>query len=210
MACIPLSRDFHDGGRYVGGDLAAQIADRAVTVQLVRVAHRMPMGGEHEGAVIAFQFHVIATLARGWGSSSLYRNLPGDFSLAAFERPHSRQAEVWLRADALDRPGSSEGYLQLGAPAPANLSGHRCGWPMEIALGEEFIALRDTRGGLYAFTGRVGDQSAPPLLIDFVYSPTQRAIHSLDAPPLIRIEGQRDPIYLRIRDALAANGRLRR
>lgn len=227
MACS-LAPAFHDGGRYVGGDLAAQIADRANTIQLVRAVHRMPIGEERGGSlgsgrsevVFAFQFHVIETLAHR--ESGREPRIPGAFSLDAFERRYSRptpdgyrtidEVEVWLIPDALDRPGSQQGYSQLSAPTPVRLSGGSCGWPMRVALGEEFVVLRDSSGDLYGFD-HIGaakqTQSSEPLLIDFAYSPERRTIDRRGAPPLIRVEGRADPAYVRIRAALAANNRLR-
>lgn len=117
------------------------------------------------------------------------------------------RVEVWLIPDALDRPGSADGYYQLRAPAPAQLRDSSCAWAMGIDDGELFLALRDQNGNLYAFDF-VGSEPGGRLPVRYTYSPHQRTLQTGGAPPLIRVAGRSDPIYTRVRTALRAQNRL--
>jgi hypothetical protein len=220
-----LATVFRDGGRYVGGDLVTQIAERAHTIQLVRAVHRMPIGADQGGEhTYAFQFEVVATLVHQdtfwpWDRQPV----PGAFSLDGYESLRSLltpngfrtmdEVEIWLPRDALDQPGTLDGYLQLHAPGPVHLNRGSCGWPMRVELGEQFVALRDASGRLYAFPdwGVSSENAQPnqPLRIRFAYAPDSGVVESTASPPLIRIESRHDPILARLRNALIANGRLR-
>lgn len=218
------ARVFHDGGRYVGGDLPTQIAARAYTVQLVQARRGTQIGRTPETngcclpplePIFRFSFVVLETLAdRDWiiplalGRSTA----PSAFQLDAFQRPHAddETAEPWMLPSMLDRPGSDDGYYALRAPAPVSLSGGSCGWPMWIEEGDLFVALRARDGELYAFAGPGVDDSREPLMVEFSYRPQSRLIERANIPPLLRITGRDDPVYIRIREALLAARRLRR
>jgi len=217
---------FRDGGRYVGGDLTAQIAETAETIQIVRAVHRMPIGvAPGDRRIYAFQFEVVATLAHPaafWPWDR--RAAPGAFSLDGFERIRSvptpdgyrtqDAVEIWLPRDAVDRPGTLDGFWQLHAPGPVHLNGSSCGWPMHVELGEEFVVLRQASGALYAFESFANldlvEEGAQPLLIAFAYNAHSQVIDTNPAPPLVRIESRDDPFLVRLRAALASEGRLLR
>jgi len=222
LATVPASACsmapvFQNGGRYVGGDLVTQIAERADTIQIVRAVHRMPISTNARGdRVYAFQFEVVATLARRGGGVA-----PGSFSLDGYERVAVASAEglqrfddVWLTPDAINHPGSSDGYWQLRAPGPASLNRSSCGWPMQIALREEFVVLRQASGQLYAFSGiESADESGPhaprPLDVEFTYRPNSRVIETAASPPLVRIESRRDVFLVELQAALSRGHRSR-
>lgn len=216
---------FRDGGRYVRGDLVTQIAERAQTIQIVRVVHRMPIGVDSRGSRIhAFQFEVIETLAQRRNGRA-----PGPFSLDGYERIRSvptrdgfrtrDEGEVWLPPEALDRPGGADGYFMLQTPGPEHLSRSSCDLPMYVELGEEFVVLRQSNGQLYAFDrflvpGDHDEQGAAPLPIYYSYDAHSRTLSSnaevTVAPPLVRIESRQDAFLVRLRVALANAHRLRR
>lgn len=221
-----MSPVFRDGGRYLGGDLVTQIAERAQTIQIVRAVHRMPIsvGSPRSERVYAFQFDVVATLAQRSPGPS-----PGPFSLDGYERVRSvptrdgfrtpDPGEVWLPPEAVDRPGDADGYRRLQIPGPEHLSRGSCDLPMYVELGEEFVVLRQADGQLYAFDrfaipGEDDEQGAEPLPIYFSYMPISRSIdpttgEMIPAPPLVRIESRDDAFLVRLRAALNDRHRLR-
>ncbi|MCX7357707.1 MAG: hypothetical protein NT015_06145 [Alphaproteobacteria bacterium] len=221
-----MSPIFRGGGRYVGGDLVTQIAERAQTIQIVRVVHRMPIGADSRGATIyAFQFEVIETLAQRRNGLA-----PGPFSLDGYERIRSvpthdgfrtrDEGEIWLSPEALDRPGGADGYFILQTPGPEHPSRSSCDLPMYVELGEEFVVLRQSNGRLYAFDrflapGDHDEQDTVSLPIYYSYHASSRNTRSSSAevtvaPPLVRIESRQDAFLVRLRAALANVHRLRR
>jgi hypothetical protein len=79
---------------------------------------------------------------------------------------------------------------------------------MHLEVGEEFVALRQPTGQLYAFdafgTADEREQNTEPLRIEFTYRPGSRAIEASAAPPLVRIESREDPFVIRLRSALGS------
>ncbi|MEQ1490685.1 MAG: hypothetical protein ABL932_09085 [Terricaulis sp.] len=217
---------FENGGRYVGGDLATQIAERAQTIQIVRVVHRMPIGADTRGArIFAFQFEVVETLVQRSNGRA-----PGPFSLDGYERIRSvpthdgfrtrDDGEVWLPLEALDHPGGADGYFILQTPGPEHLSRSSCDLPMYVQLGEEFVVLRRSNGHIYAFDrflvpGDHDEQGPVPLPIYYSYDARSSTARSSDAevavaPPLVRLESRQDAVLVLFRVALANAHRVRR
>jgi len=217
--------EFRDNGRYVGGDLLTQIAAKADTVQVVRVAAKhlvrrtytegewylqfgdtnVPAGRPEFTDEFVFELDPVETLKIGGGAPDfLYET---HLRVRGFDpevlrgventqaSSHPNALPVWL----FERPGDG-GYAFIGASDDAGLGGGECSSPYILEVGQTFLALRDSIGRLYPASG------AFPLKIDAEFLSGQRRQEhlTLNMQSLIPINGPDDAFVARLRQALAA------
>lgn len=226
-ACSLVS--FRDNGQYVGGDLTAQIAAKADTIQIVtvktrRLVHRtftqgewylqfgdtdVPEGRPEYTDVFAFELEPVETLKVGGSPVDfLYEKElriagydPGVFgSTPQGESSVPASHPNSLPVWLLERPGDG-GYAFIGAAEGSGLGGGECAEPYFLEVGQTLVALRDSLGRLYPADG------AFPLPIEAEFRlPNGRANKvTLNMQSLIPINGPDDPFLGRLRLALAAS-----
>lgn len=219
---------FSDNGRYIGGGLAAQIASKSNTIQIVTVkarhlVHRTFTQGEWyllEGStevpeghpdftdVFAFELEPVETLKMGGDRSNFVyekelRIAGYDPGVLGMRLPSEGQISHpnELPDWLLERPGDG-GYAFHGASKNSGLGGGECNAPYFLEVGQTLVALRDSLGRLYPMEG------AFPLEIEtqFLTENGRQERLSLRMQSLIPISGQNDPFLMSLREALAESG----
>lgn len=213
---------YADNGRYVGGDLATQIAAKTDLIQLVRVTEKRivtrtyTLGSwylqfgttdipEHQPEYIdrfVFTLEAVDTLKgaldeKPWLLEATPRVEGYDFSVFA-SSDHSAVPEGdglhpnRLPEWVLSRP-ADDGYAFIGASQDAGLGSGECFSPYFLEVGQVFIALRRSDGRLYPPTGGF------PLEIDVELVPERgsRRREALNMQSLIPVSGPEDP-FLRV------------
>lgn len=217
--------EFRDNGRYVGGDLVSQIANKADTIQIVQVTDRYlvnraySLGRWYLGSgdtdlpanypeyidQFAFAFDVVETLKMDGDPD--YFIYDKELRIVGYEMavlepdpevlgsPHPNRLPSWL----MDRPGD-DGYAFIGANPDAGLGGGECSMPYFLEVGQQFVALRDSLGRLYPASG------AFPLVLEteFLTGSRRRERLPLNMQSLVPISGPADPFVSRLRQSVAA------
>ncbi|WP_395943128.1 hypothetical protein [Brevundimonas sp.] len=222
-ACSVMT--FADNGRYVGGDLTTQIAAKAESIQIVRVAARHLVNRTYsEGSwylnygdlkvpsdypeytdEFVFKLEPVETLKVG-------RPLPdylqaGDLRVRGYSPaalPVEIQPTSWATINALpdwlpDRPGD-QGFAFIAASDTAGLGGGECARPYILEVGQTLLAFRNSNGTLYPASGGF------PLQIDVEFRTQNRARErfSLNMQSLVPINDPEDAFVARLRQALAS------
>ncbi len=215
---------YQDDGRYVGGDLATQIADRADTIQIVEITQRrivrrtftegdwyrqhgdtdVPAHMPEYIDEFVFELTIVETLKNDTPPrDTIYENNLRISGYSLSELTSSmRQATPARHPNSLpdwvlDRPGD-QGMAFGGAMEGAGLGFGSCNAPYLLDVGQRFVALRDSMGRLYRMFGGY------PLQIDaeFDAHPGERV--SFNMQSLIPIESADDAFLVRLRRALSA------
>lgn len=218
---------FRDNGRYVGGDLIAQIAAKADTIQIVTVSARhlvrrtytqgewylnfgeteVPEGRPEFVDEFVFSLEPTESLKDTHDETfRIYeRHLriagydPAVFGEAAIETNFTRSGHFnSLPAWLPDRPGDG-GYAFMAAARDGGFGG-QCNAPYILEVGQTLIALRDSMGRLYPASG------AFPLEIEVEFRDEQRRQERWGMPmqSLIPISGPDDSFLIRLRAAVAS------
>jgi hypothetical protein len=220
--CTPVR--WPDNGRYVGGDLAAQIAANAGTIQLVRARERHLLARfdsrveylqrfgewpeEQIGTpstryrqVYLYLFDVVETLKGQDVFDDFYSS--GPLRIAAYasedERvPGAREwaSRPWIETSLLSAPGIGR-FVGLPAPQPAETPSI-CEPHVAVELGAYYVVLRSENGRVY-FRRDGGDEGGLPINVAFGRSTESFAI---DAPAIARVSGADDPYVTALRSAL--------
>jgi hypothetical protein len=220
---------FDDDGRYVGGDLVSQIAAKADTIQIVRVAARhilrrtyskgdwyLQFGNldtpKNEPEFVdeyAFELSVVETLrAKTPARAGYYENHPRIRGYDATELLEAssngrtvRPPPNQLPVWAFDHPGHDR-MVFIGASESAGLGLGECSSPYFLSLGQKLVALRDSMGRLYPMIG------AFPLTIDAEFRQNQRKVRvPFNMQSLVPIDGANDIFLLKLRQALSHQAR---
>ena len=216
---------FRDNGRYVGGDLTAQIAAKADTIQIVTVSARHLVRRTYtEGQwylqfgdtefpkdrpefVDEFVFALEPTESLKVTRDEAFPIYEDHLRVGGYDPGVFGDAVARVREDTgpfnrlpawlHDRPGDG-GYAFMGA-SPDGGFGGQCNAPYVLEVGQKLIALRDSIGRLYPASG------AFPLEIDVEFSTEQGQadVWGMRMQSLIPIDGPNDPFLLRLREALA-------
>ncbi|MBL8536757.1 MAG: hypothetical protein JNM59_05080 [Hyphomonadaceae bacterium] len=223
-ACTPVR--WPDNGRYVGGDLATQIAATAGTIQLVRARERHLLARfdnrveylqrfgewpEERGIgaprtryrqVYLYVFDVVETL-KGHDVFDDFHSR-GPLRIAAYASEDERQpgarewaSRPWIDESLLSAPGI-ERIVGLPAPQPAEAPA-ACEPHVAVELGALYVVLRSETGRVY-FRRDGGDEGGLPINVAFGRSTASFAI---DAPAIARVSGAGDPYVTALRSALA-------
>jgi hypothetical protein len=219
---------YADDGRYLEGDLIAQVAAKADLIQLVRVTQKrivtrnytlgdwylqfgdteMPAGRPEYIDHYVFTLEGVDTLKgeldpEPWRLEDPLRVVGYDFSLfgsGAYPVPlEGRRHPNSLPAWLFDRP-ADRGYAFIGASEDAGLGGGECFSPYFLEVGQLFVALRMSDGRLYPPGGGF------PLEIDVDLSTEGGGRHreTLNMQSLIPVLSPEDPFVSRMRRAVAA------
>lgn len=223
---------YADDGRYVGGDLTAQMARKADTIQIMRATARHVVtrtytlgdwylnfgntnapGWEPEFVdAFVYELSVVETLKgrEPPADDPVYEHRPRILAYGAgeFRRNASDAGTPFdgpfdaLPDGLLDRPGH-DGHVFRTAREHNDILFGDCDQPYIIDIGQTFVALRDSVGRLYPA------DAGFPLEIDVEFGtkdgPPKR--FSFNMQSLVPITGEQDPYLMRLRRALAANGR---
>ena len=223
-ACSVMT--FADDGRYVGGDLTTQIAAKAESIQIVRVAAKYLVNRTYsEGSwylnygdlkvpsdypeytdEFVFKLEPVETLKVGRPLPDFLQNNEDlrvrGYSPAALSLESQRTD--WRTINALpdwlpDRPGDG-GYAFIAASDAAGLGGGECARPYILEVGQTLLAFRNSNGDLYPGSG------AFPLQIDVEFRTQNRARErfSLNMQALVPIKDPEDAFAVRLRQALAS------
>ena len=224
-ACSPTQ--YRDSGRYVGGDLATQVAARADMIQIVTVAARhtvtrtfsrgefylqfgdmeLPDGYPEYIDFFAFELRPVETLKGAEPVDPLFFEDSlriGGYDQAEFPGRSREDASEGRAFNSVpewlfDRPGHN-GFAFHGASEDSGLGGGPCNPPYALEVGQTLVALRDSTGRLYPADG------AFPLGIDveFRNGQNQRSRFHINMQSLVPISGPDDPFVVRLKAALAA------
>lgn len=219
---------YADDGRYVGGDLIAQVAAKAGLIQLVRVTQKR----------IVTRSYTVGQWYLDFGDTELPADRPEHidhfvFTLESFETLKGQlDEEPWRLEDPLrvvgydfslfgglaypvsldgqqhpnslpnwvfDRPANG-GFAFISASEDAGLGSGECARPYFLEVGQLFIALRMSDGRLYPPSGGF------PLEIDVDLSTEGggRRRETLIMQSLIPIASTDDPLVSQLRLAVAA------
>jgi len=218
---------YADDGRYVGGDLVAQVAAEADLIQLVRVTQKrivtrsFTLGdwylrfGDTEMPADRPEYidHFVFTLegfdtlkgeldSEPWLLEDPLRVVGYEFSLfgsGAYPVPlEGRRHPNSLPAWFFDHP-ADRGYAFIGASEDAGLGGGECASPYFLEVGQIFIALRMSDGRLYPSGGGF------PLEMDVELSTEGggRRREALNMQSLIPITAPDDLLVSNLRRAVA-------
>lgn len=226
---------YADDGRYVGGDLVAQIARKADTIQIVRATARhivrrtysegdwyYRFGGTNVPDTwpeyideFVYELTVLETLKGGAQAAfDHYESDPRILAYGARElRGASRQESLAtertspnaLPEGLLERPGHDGMAFTGGAQEGAGLGLGPCNGPYAIDVDQTFIALRDSMGRLYSGYGRWGPTL--PIDVEFRSQSGKRERFAFNVQSLVPVEGDSDSFLTRLRDALAGQTR---
>lgn len=219
---------YSDDGRYVGGDLIAQVAAKADVIQLVRVTQKrivtrsytlgrlyLDFGDTEQSADrpeyiddFVFTLETVETLkgqlaAEPWLLEDPLRVVGYDFSLFGSEAyPVSldgRQHPNSLPEWVFERP-ANRGFAFIRASEDAGLGSGECARPYFLAVDQLFIALRKSDGRLYPPGGGF------PLEVDVELSTERggRRRQTLTMQSLIPIASPDDPLVSKLGLAVAA------
>lgn len=224
-ACSLVS--YSDNGRYLGGDLLAQVTAKADTIQIVKVSAKhlvsrtytdgdwylrfgdtsVPAGMPDYTDEFVFELDPVETLKIGSGSSGpVYENhlrIRG-YGPEALQGWGEEETQSAFRPNALpdwllERPGN-DGYAFIGASDDAGLGGGECSSPYVLEVGQTLVAFRDSLGRLYPASG------AFPLEIDVEFrAGRQKRRFNLNMQSLVPIAGPDDAFVAHLRQALAAD-----
>lgn len=218
---------YRDSGRYVGGDLATQVAARAEMIQIVTVAARhtvtrtfsrgdfylrfgdMELPDDYPEYIdfFAFELRPVETLKGAEPVDPLFFEHSlrvGGYDQTEFPT-NSREDDSEGRAFnslpgwLFDRPGH-DGFAFHGASEHSGLGGGPCNPPYALEVGQTLVALRMSDGQLYPADG------AFPLGIDVEFrdGQNQRRRFQINMQSLVPISGADDPFVVRLKAALAA------
>lgn len=227
LACSLV--EFQDDGRYVNGNLIAQIARKADTIQIVRVTHKylvhrayslggwylnygdtdLPADYPEFTEQFVFGFEVDQTLKmEGDPNHVIYDDEPRvlgyDTSVMGDQSgaaPGGFSHPNQLPPWLTQRPGN-EGYAFQGADQTSGLGGGQCSPPYVLEVGQQFIALRDSLGRFYPASG------AFPLEIDaeFRWQSGRTERLPLRMQSLVPISGPDDLFVQSLRAAITTGG----
>ncbi|MFW2342547.1 hypothetical protein [Brevundimonas sp.] len=219
---------FHDNGRYVGGNLSTQVAQKADLIQLVRVTDKRIVSRSYTSGSNYLQFgraelaedepeyidwfvftlEAVDTLKGSlepepWLIEDPLRVGGYDFSLIESYDPSS--ARIGLHPNRLpewlfDRP-ADDGYAFMPASERSGLGGGECSSPYFLEVGQMFVALRMSDGRLYPADGGF------PLRIeaDFRSDSGRTERVPINMQSLIPISGPDDPIVQSLRAAISTD-----
>jgi len=218
---------FEDNGRYVGGSLTTQIAQKADLIQLVRVTEKRIVTRSYSSGSnyldfgraeladdepeyidwFVFTLESVDTLKGSlepepWLIEDPLRVGGYDFSLIESYEPSA--ASMGLHPNRLpewlfDRP-ADDGYAFMPASERSGLGGGECSSPYLLEVGQLFVALRKSDGRLYPPDG------AFPLEIEAEFRSGSGRTERLpiNMQSLIPISGPDDPIVTSLRAAIGA------
>lgn len=218
--------EFQDDGQYVGGNLVAQIARKADTIQIVKVTHKylvhrayslggwyldygdtdLPAGYPEFTDQFVFAFEVDETLKmEGDPDHMIYDDEPRvlGYDTSVMGEQSGPASSGFSHPNRLpswltQRPGNA-GYAFQGADQRSGLGGGECSPPYILEVGQQFIALRDSVGRLYPASG------AFPLEIDaeFRWQSGRTERLPLNMQSLVPISGPDDLFVQSLRAAIA-------
>ncbi|MFJ6024455.1 hypothetical protein ACIQC9_07665 [Brevundimonas sp. NPDC092305] len=218
---------YSDNGRYVGGNLVAQVAAKADLIQLVRVTEKrvvyrtyslgrwyrdygdteLPAGQPEYVDHFVFTLEAVDTLKGTLDSEPFLIEDPlrvvgydsSTFGSGAY--PTSREGESHpnqLPTWVFDRPANA-GYAFIGASEEAGLGSGECSLPYFVEVGQLFVALRMSDGRLYPPGGGF------PLELDVELARERggRRRESLNMQSLIPVTSADDPLIAQLRQSIA-------
>ncbi len=232
-ACSPAR--WPDNGRYVGGDLATQIAAKADTIQLVRVRERhllsridnrveyfqrvgrwpderdigVPRARYRQ--VYLYLFDVVESLK---GRDIFDHRYAGDpiritaYAAEEADEPGARwwASQPWVSESLLSAPGISH-MNALPVPQPAE-GLDTCQPRVLLELGAYYLVLRDRTGRVYfrhEFGALYNNEDDGGLSVTVAVG--QSTPFTIDAPPIAHVSGADDPYVTALRAAVARGSR---
>lgn len=222
-------QQYVDNGRYVGGGLIAQAAEKADLIQLVRVTQKrivtrnytlggwylqfgdteMPAGQPEYVDHFVFTLESFDTLKgelepEPWLLEDPIRVVGYDFSLfggAAYPVPLEGRGHPNSLPEWLFERPADDGFAFIPASEDAGLGGGECASPYFLEVGQLFVALRMSDGRLYPSGGGFPLEVA----VELSTEGGGRRRETLIMQSLIPVGSVDDPIVLGFKQAIAGN-----